>query len=214
MNTSDSPAVLSFEQSRRKLLKNASAIAASAAIASACIQGCKSDATDQKSSTSQASNACSDQNEHLNELAQKLKINVSLLKQHRSFLVFWLMLTTNPNWLDPNACELPKATDLETDLGGDLKAYQIQAVFDAIKCSDEMRTALYNAGAIFNDNTAVKSSSGFTDLGYSGKTCPPGLEIILSLYEPKSTFTTANPSCSNEKDRRKIKLLKSVAQER
>lgn len=208
MNSSDSTTVQSIERSRRKLLKDGTAFAASAAITALFVQGCKSGANDQKNSSTAENNARADQNDFLTELAQKLGITVPLLKQHRSFLVFWLMLTTNPSWLDPNDCKFPDPAQLETDLGGDLKAAQIQAVFTAIQNSDDMRVTLFNVGTIFNDSPA-KDSSGFSNAEYGDKTCPPGLEIILSLYQAKSTFATANPSCLSQVPRSKIKPLKA-----
>lgn len=207
MNPSESPTLTPIKSSRRKLLKDGTRIAASAAIATLFVQGCKSGPNDQKPPTTGTGNSQPDQGDFLTELATKLKITVPLLKQHRSFMVFWLTLVTNPYWLDSNACHFPDATQLASDLGGDLKSVQIQSVFDAIKSNGQLRASLFNAGAAFNSD-AVKVASGFSDGAYGDKTCPPGLEIMLSLYLQKASFNTANPSCANMPDRKQIMLKK------
>ncbi len=212
MKAPDRQTAQNATRSRRKLLKDAAAIAASATIATVFADGCKSAPVDQKESINSQIQSPVSPNDALAALAKNLNIPVSLLKQHRGFLVFWLMLTTNPNWLDPHACQFPDAAQIEADLGGDLKKEQIDAVFKQIQGSDNMRKILYNAGAIFNDSQTVKDSSGFSYAGYSDRTCPPGLEIILSLYQPKATFNTNNPNCSNTPAPNQIKLQKVISE--
>ena len=131
--------------------------------------------------------------DYLNDLASKLGIPVALVQQHQAFLILWLLFTTNPRFVN-GSCPVPDFDKLSQDLGGVLKSGDISHAYQQFQNDAGIRSTLANVGTLFN-SPGFEKISGFDNPLYTGKQCPPGYGLILSLLLHQSSFQTTDPKC-------------------
>jgi hypothetical protein len=112
------------------------------------------------------------------------------LDRHRAFLTSWLLVTTNPDWVDSH-CR-PDYAGISSVLGNQVSPAEVEKVFDSAKSNAEQFTHL--GAALFN-SLPLKQISGYDIAFYCCRDCPIRMsQIVIDLMNPKATGTFKEPT--------------------